>query len=167
MQRKLKIAAILLLSGLIVSAVYATIILTLPVNNIGSIKSAPGMQLELEDGTIITEINWNELEPSSTITTFDLFGQDLRLHNIGNKEWWQGWNKNGLPSGMTLTCEYWNSYEEWMPFPENGWNIGNIMNAKPGGYAAKFRFTLTTTPISPAGAFSFTINFLAANSITG
>ena len=172
MRRKVKIGIAAIIVACLISVAAATELLTLDVKNTGTILNAPGMELMLEDKTtVVTAIDWGSaIDPTSTKTTFDIFGKDLLLHNTGNVEWWFAWTKTGLPSGTTLTCEFWNTEEitpRWQNFAENKWNIGAPVSAVPGGYTTKFRFTLTVSPTAPAGAFSFTVTFKAANSING
>lgn len=171
MKKKLKIGIVATIVACLISAAAASVLLSIDVENTGTILSAPGMELMLEDKTtVVTAINWgSDINPTSTKTTFDVFGKDLLLHNTGNVEWWFAWTKTGLPSGVSLTCEFWNTGEggRWDKFPENAWNIGPPVSAVPGGYTTKFRFTLTVTPTVPAGAFSFTVTFKAGSTVAG
>ena len=172
MKTKMKIALGAIIVACLITTATATILLSIDVNNTGTILNAPGMELMLEDKTImITTINWgSNIDPTSTITTFDIFAQDLILHNTGNVEWWFTWTKTALPSGLSLTCEYWNIEEStprWQDFPENSWGKPDSCHAKPNGYTSKFRFTLAVLPTASAGVFSFTIIFKAGSSTLG
>jgi hypothetical protein len=171
MQKAVKIAAILLLSLMTVSlTAYAAIRFTLPISNTANIMGYEIQLWDTQNSTAITSFNWGDLSVGSTVDTDQLLGgytRPLVIRNLDAYYIFVGWNcTNTLPSGVTLTAQYYNSgYGEYQSWPQNTYNL--IPQLNPTSNSVPIKFILTVSASATNGPFSFTINVLAAETNVG
>ena len=115
---------------------------------------------------VLTSIDWGNLNPGETRTTNQLYaGKCNYIRNDGNSLAYIAWQldpSSVLPAGVSITAKYGDP-------PSTVWTQNQFSSVCVGAGETygRVEFDLSTSLTSPPGAFSFTINLLAADSGMG
>jgi len=171
MKNKKLAVAVMLLSILVASiAAYAAIKYTATIPNTATIK---GYKLALWNTLIdapVPSIAWGSLDIGTTKDTEIIFTsvRNIRIKDTGDYPVFVAWKLNDtLPSGVTLTCDYWQGDSDgvWRPIPQNEFSLLPQISA---GYCTEpLRWTLTISADASPGSLAFDILLLAANTMSG
>lgn len=164
--RKARIFAVALLSILAASfTALAAIKYTATVTNQVTILGYE-LQLWRTDSSLqVTGINWGSLTQGISINTETLYGWgeylpyalQLEVKNTGDYALKVSWNTTGLPTGVTITCDYWNT-ANWVPLAQNTDLLGDDTHTMgspiaPGSFSDPVRFTLNIASDAPRGTY--------------
>jgi len=121
-----------------------------------------------DTGEVLNTIAWGNLDPGEYRSTNQLYGGlCTRIRNDGNSLTYVAWQldpASTLPSGVSVGCKYESSPGSFVTW--NQLSFSEVM-VNPAEISVRIDIAIYTSPTTPPGTFTFTLNFHAADSGTG
>lgn len=173
MRKSIKLASIgVIFAVLLAVSAYATIVYysaNIPMS--GNITAYESQLFRLDTNTQVSAIAWGNLAKGASVNTDSLFGfsQKLVIKNTGDYAQWMGWQLNStLPTGVTLTAQYYT--DAWYDLPQDSYNwnqpYAGANGIDAGSQTPPLRFVLSVASNAPRGAFTFNIVLVASDTQT-